>query len=108
MSVKMELMEITTGDIRISGPLAYSCHISYRNAAERSENINFLSEVTILSNTCSSIYYLYRSIKKVISLRNISKSFFIFFFLKYINGPSFTIHVIRLSCNFVSINHINV
>ena len=107
MSVKVELMEITTGDIRISGPLAYSCHISYRNAAERSENINFLSEMTILSNTCSSIYYLYRSIKKVISLRNVSKSFFIFFF-KYINGLSFTIHVIRLSCKFVSINHINV
>ena len=34
------------------------------------------------------------------------KSFFTFF--KYINGLSFTIHEIKLSCNFVSINHINV
>ena len=31
-----------------------------------------------------------------------------FTFFKYINGLSFTIHVINLSCNFVSINHINV
>ena len=45
-------------------------------------------------------------IKKVISLRNISKDFS--HSLKYINGLSFTIHVIELSCNFVSINHINV
>ena len=49
---------------------------------------------------------VYRSIKKVISLRDISKVFSHFF--KYINGLSFTIHVINLSCNFVSINHINV
>ena len=45
-------------------------------------------------------------LKKVISLRNISKVFSHFF--KYINGLSFTIHVINLSCNFASINHINV
>ena len=38
---------------------------------------------------------------------DIFQKFFHIFF-KYINGLSFTIHVIKLSCNFVSINHINV
>ena len=36
----------------------------------------------------------------------IFQSFFTFF--KYINGLCFTIHVIKLSCHYVSINHINV
>ena len=43
----------------------------------------------------------YRSFKKVISLRNISKVFSHFYY-------TFTIHVIKFSCHFVSINHINV
>ena len=54
----------------------------------------------------STSYGVYRSVKKVISLRNISKVFS--HFLKYIYGLSFTINVIKLSCNFVSINHINL
>ena len=49
---------------------------------------------------------LYRSIKKVNSLRNISKVFFTF--LLYIDGLCFTIHVIKFSCHFVSINHTNI
>ena len=50
-------MELTSGDTRMSNPLGYySCHIFCRNIAERSENIYFLSEITILSN--SLINYL--------------------------------------------------
>ena len=45
----------------------------------------------------------YWSIKKVISLRNISKGFFTFSL--YINSLCFTIHVIKFSCHFISINH---
>ena len=47
----------------------------------------------------------YRSIKKVLPLRNISKGFSLF--IKYI-GLGFTVHVIKFSCNFVSKNHIKV
>ena len=50
---------------------------------------------------------LYRSIKKLFHYAIFQKFFFHIFF-KYINGLSFTIHVINLSCNFVPINHINV
>ena len=47
-------MELTSGDTRISDPLGYhSCHIFCRNISERSENINFLSEMIILSKLMS-------------------------------------------------------
>ena len=50
-------MELKSGDIPISDPLGYySCYIFYRNIAERSGNTNFLSEMTIPSN--SLIKYL--------------------------------------------------
>ena len=48
--------------------------------------------------------HMYRSIKKVISLRNISKVFFTF--LLDINGVYFTKFFILFSCHFIFINHI--
>ena len=61
----------------------------------------------ILTNIQNMFNFIneYRSITKVISLRNIS-SFFTF--LLYINGLCFTMHVINFSWHFISINHINV
>ena len=44
-------MVLTSGDTQISDPLGYYlCHIFCRNIAERSGNIYFLLELTILSN----------------------------------------------------------
>ena len=52
----------------------------------------------------SPSYGVYRSIKKLFHYAIFPK---ILTFL-YINGLCFTIHVIELSCHFISINHINV
>ena len=50
-------VELTSGDMRFSDPLGnYSCHIFCWNIAERSRNINFISEMASLSN--SIINYL--------------------------------------------------
>ena len=54
----------------------------------------------------TNLLKLYRSIKKLFHYAIFQKKFPHFF--RYINGLSFTSHVIKLSCNFVSINHINV
>ena len=53
--------------------------------------------------TC--VPFIYRSITKVISLRRISKVFSHFL---YINGLHFTINVIKFSCHFIPLNHINL
>ena len=50
-------MESTYGDTQISDPLGYYlCHIFCRNIAERPGNINFLSEMTIVSNGLIKTY----------------------------------------------------
>ena len=52
-------MELTSGDTRISDPPGYYlCHIFCRNIAERSWSINFLLEMTILSNKLINDYLL--------------------------------------------------
>ena len=58
------------------------------------------------SNTQKMCYTIYRSIKKVISLRNISKVFSQF--ISYIYGLCFTIRIIKCLCHFASVNHINL
>ena len=50
-----------------------------------------------------NLFNIYGSIKQVISLRNISKVFFTFFF--YINGLCFTVHGELITCHFISINN---
>ena len=55
----------------------------------------------------SLLYLIYTGPLKNLFHYAIFQKFFSHFF-KYINGLSFTIHVIKLPCNFVSINHINV
>ena len=57
--------------------------------------------------TLHSDIYIYTSPFKKLFHYAIFQKFFSHF-LKKINGLSFTMHVIKLSCNFVSINHINV
>ena len=63
--------------------------------------------------TLDTIWESYKYIKNKIQVHYKSyfttqyfKSFFTF--LLYINGLCFTMHVIKFSCHFVSINHINV
>ena len=64
---------------------------------------------TILAYREKSLFllvYVYRSIKNLFHFAIFQK--FFSYFLKYINGLCFTIHVIKFSSHFVSINRINV
>ena len=59
------------------------------------------SQYMYVTDANSANEFTYTGPLKSYFIRNISKVFS--HFLKYINGLSFTIHVIKLSCNFVSI-----